>query len=385
MLAEYGLKVLGAILIFLIGRYVAGVLSRILSRILTKAKVDPTLVPFIENLSYTAMLVFVVVAALDRVGVQTASFIAVLGAAGLAVGLALQGSLANFASGVLLLVFKPFRVGDFVEIGGVKGTVQAIQIFNTVINSPDNIRIVVPNGQVTGGTISNYTVNGTRRVDLVVSVSYGDDLQKARRVIDGVLSERSANPGRSGPRRGGPRDGLQQHQFCRSTVGQDGRLLEGLLGSHREVEGGDRRQRPDDPVPAAGRPHQDRRADLRPQERVTVLTAPVLLHRRLLCPSVNGDGAGLEVLDAGLEVADPGIDLLASSGRLLDATEFRIEAQGQDLGVGAHLQDASHLPGVRRFPRLGLLRRGRSQRQQNRRKEHDPQCRSPQRFHSRSP
>lgn len=188
MLAEYGLKVLGAILIFLIGRYVAGVLSRILSRILTKAKVDPTLVPFIENLSYTAMLVFVVVAALDRVGVQTASFIAVLGAAGLAVGLALQGSLANFASGVLLLVFKPFRVGDFVEIGGVKGTVQAIQIFNTVINSPDNIRIVVPNGQVTGGTISNYTVNGTRRVDLVVSVSYGDDLQKARRVIDGVLS-----------------------------------------------------------------------------------------------------------------------------------------------------------------------------------------------------
>lgn len=188
MLVKYGLQVLGAVLILVVGRWLAKLLSRLLSRVLTKAKVDATLVPFIENLSYTAMLVFVAVAALDRVGVQTASFIAVLGAAGLAVGLALQGSLANFASGVLLLVFKPFRVGDFVEIGGVKGTVQAIQIFNTVLNSSDNIRIVVPNGQVTGGSISNYTINGTRRVDLVIGVSYDDDLKKARRVIEGVLA-----------------------------------------------------------------------------------------------------------------------------------------------------------------------------------------------------
>lgn len=188
LLAEYGLRVVGALLILLIGRYAAKLLSRVLVRVLTKAKVDPTLVPFIENLSYMAMLVFVIVAALDRVGVQTASFIAVLGAAGLAVGLALQGSLANFASGVLLLVFKPFRVGDFVEVGGVKGTVCAIHIFNTVLNAPDNVRIVVPNGAVTGGSILNYTINGTRRVDLTVSVSYGDDLRKARRVIDGVLA-----------------------------------------------------------------------------------------------------------------------------------------------------------------------------------------------------
>jgi small conductance mechanosensitive channel len=115
--------------------------------------------------------------------------IAVLGAAGLAVGLALQGSLANFASGVLLLVFKPFRMGDFVEIGGAKGTVQAIHVFNTVLNSPDNVRIIVPNAQVTGGSILNYTVNGTRRVDLVVSVSYNDDLKKARRVFEGVLAQ----------------------------------------------------------------------------------------------------------------------------------------------------------------------------------------------------
>ncbi len=188
ILAAYGLRVIGAILILLIGRYAARLASSLLVRVLTKAKMDPTLVPFIENFSYMAMLVFVIVAALERVGVQTASFIAVLGAAGLAVGLALQGSLANFASGVLLLIFKPFRVGDFVEIGGVQGTVQAIQIFNTVLNSPDNVRIVVPNGAVTGGSISNYTINGTRRVDLVVSVAYEDDLRKARRVIEGVLS-----------------------------------------------------------------------------------------------------------------------------------------------------------------------------------------------------
>lgn len=188
IMAEYGLKVLGAILIFLIGRYVAKLLSKVLVQVLTKAKVDPTLVPFIENLGYTVMLVFVVIAALGQAGVQTTSLIAVLGAAGLAIGLALQGSLANFASGVLLLVFKPFRVGDFVEVAGVKGTVCAIQIFNTVLNSPDNVRIVVPNGAVTGGSILNYTINGTRRVDLTVSVSYGDDLKKARRVIDGVLA-----------------------------------------------------------------------------------------------------------------------------------------------------------------------------------------------------
>jgi small conductance mechanosensitive channel len=188
LLAEYGLKVVGALLILVIGRWVAKLLSALAARALTRAKLDATLVPFIENLAYTAMLIFVVIAALAAVGVQTASVIAVLGAAGLAVGLALQGSLANFASGVLILVFKPFRVGDFVEIGGVKGTVQAIHVFNTVLNAPDNVRIIVPNGQVTGGSILNYTINGTRRIDLVISVSYEDDLRQARQVIENVLA-----------------------------------------------------------------------------------------------------------------------------------------------------------------------------------------------------
>ncbi len=187
-LAQYGLKIVGAILILLVGRWVARLVSALMGKALVKAKVDPTLVPFVDNLVYTGLLVFVVIAALAELGVQTASVVAVLGAAGLAVGLALQGSLANFASGVLLLVFKPFRVGDFVEIAGTKGTVQAIHVFNTVINAPDNVRIIVPNGLVTGGSILNYTVNGTRRVDLVVGVSYDDDLRKARRVIESVLA-----------------------------------------------------------------------------------------------------------------------------------------------------------------------------------------------------
>ena len=172
----------------MIGRWVSKQLSRLIARALKKAKIEPTLLKFVENLSYTAMLVFVVIAALAKLGVQTASAIAVLGAAGLAIGLALQGSLANFASGVLILIFKPFKVGDFVEVAGTKGTVQAIHIFNTVLNSPDNIRIIVPNSAVTGGNMFNYTVNGTRRVDLVIGVSYGDDLKKARKVIEKVLA-----------------------------------------------------------------------------------------------------------------------------------------------------------------------------------------------------
>lgn len=189
LLAEYGLKIIGALLIFAIGRWVAKIVSGLAAKAMKTAKVDATLVPFLENLAYSAVLVFVLIAALAALGVQTASVIAVLGAAGLAVGLALQGSLANFASGVLLLIFKPFRVGDFVEIGGAKGAVQAIHIFNTVLNSPDNVRIVVPNAQVTGGSILNYTINGTRRVDLVASISYNDDMKKAKRVIESVLAQ----------------------------------------------------------------------------------------------------------------------------------------------------------------------------------------------------
>ena len=187
-LIEHGLQVLIALLIFVIGRWLAKLIARWLGAAMTKAKVEKTLVSFVEHVCYIALFVTVIIAALAKLGVQTAQYIAVLGAAGLAIGLALQGSLANFASGVLLIFFKPFKVGDFVELAGAKGTVREIQIFTTVLDTPDNVRVVIPNGQITGTTISNYTANSTRRVDLVIGVSYGDDLKKAQQVIEAVLA-----------------------------------------------------------------------------------------------------------------------------------------------------------------------------------------------------
>ncbi|MBN2316645.1 MAG: mechanosensitive ion channel [Sedimentisphaerales bacterium] len=187
-LAKYWLQVVAAIIIFVVGRWLAKLISKLIAKAMKRAKVDATLTNFVENLSYIAMLVFVIIAAMNKLGVDTASFAVVVGAAGLAIGFALQGSLANFAAGVMLIIFKPFKVGDFVELAGQKGTVKEIQIFNTILNSPDNVRIVVPNGQVTSSNIMNYTVNGTRRVDLVVGVSYNDDLKKAKKVIEEVLA-----------------------------------------------------------------------------------------------------------------------------------------------------------------------------------------------------
>jgi len=187
-LAQYGFKVLGALIIFLIGRWLAKIVSRWIETALIKSRVDKTLAKFVKNLSQIILLVFVVMAALAPLGVETTQFAVVVGAAGLAIGLALQGSLANFASGFLMIIFRPFKVGDFIEAAGVKGTVKEIQIFNTIINTPDNIRVIIPNAQLTGGNILNYTINGTRRVDLVVGVSYEDDLKKAKQVIEEVLA-----------------------------------------------------------------------------------------------------------------------------------------------------------------------------------------------------
>jgi len=190
-LAAHWLDVVAAIVIFVVGRWLAKVISKLVGKAMTKAKVDATLTSFVENLCHIALIVLVVVAALDKLGVPTTNFAVVVGAAGLAIGFALQGSLSNFAAGIMLIIFKPFKVGDFVELGGKAGTVKEIQIFNTILNSPDNVRVIVPNGQVTGNNVLNYTVNGTRRVDMVVGVSYGDDLKKAQQVIEGVLAEDS--------------------------------------------------------------------------------------------------------------------------------------------------------------------------------------------------
>jgi small conductance mechanosensitive channel len=183
----FALDLLAAILIFTIGRWASKWIALIIGRVMAKAKVEMILVTFVQHLTYFGLLAFVIIAALDRVGIKLTAAIAVLGAAALAVAFALQGSLSNFAAGILMVIFKPFKVGDFVSVAGVQGTVQEIQVLNTVLNSVDNVRIIVPNAQVTGSTISNYTANATRRIDLTIGVSYDDDLKKAKQVIEAVL------------------------------------------------------------------------------------------------------------------------------------------------------------------------------------------------------
>jgi small conductance mechanosensitive channel len=188
ILAQWGLKVIGAILILLIGWWLAKLVSNLAAKALRRSRTEETLVRFLHSLCYIALMTFVVIAALRQLGMETTSAVAVIGAAGLAIGFALQGSLSNFAAGVMMIIFKPFKAGDFVEAGGVTGSVQEIGIFTTILNSPDNVRVIVPNGQITGTTIHNFTANGTRRVDLVIGVSYDDDLDKAKKVIEQVLA-----------------------------------------------------------------------------------------------------------------------------------------------------------------------------------------------------
>ena len=188
-LTLYGIKVVAALAILILGRWVAKAIRGILRRFMTKRNVDETLVPFLCDLTYAGLIVFVVIASLSQLGIQTTSIIAVLGAAGLAVALALQGSLSNFASGVLMIIFKPFKVGDYIEAAGVGGTVVAIGIFATQLNSPDNRKIIVPNSKISGDNIVNYTAHTTRRVDLVVGVSYSDDLNQVRNTLNAILAE----------------------------------------------------------------------------------------------------------------------------------------------------------------------------------------------------
>ncbi len=186
-IAQYGLNILAAILIFLIGKWLARVLSNLLEKVMIKANVEKTLASFSKNMSYAGLLVFVGIAALGNLGIQTTSIIAVLGAAGLAVGLALQGSLSNFAAGVLLILFKPFKVGDFISAAGTVGTVKDIQIFCTVLDHFDNRRIIVPNAKITADNITNFSAIDKRRVDLVFGISYTDDIKTAKEALQRVI------------------------------------------------------------------------------------------------------------------------------------------------------------------------------------------------------
>lgn len=187
----YGIRIIAALVIFILGRWIARLIQGLISRILTGRKVDPTIVSFVEHLAYIALLTFVVIAALAQLGIQTTSFIAVIGAAGLAIGLALQGSLANFAAGFLMIIFKPFKAGDYIDGGGASGIVEKIEVFTTTLKTLDNKVIIIPNAKMMGDNITNYSTKETRRVDLDFGVSYGDDIDKVRKCIQEVITGES--------------------------------------------------------------------------------------------------------------------------------------------------------------------------------------------------
>lgn len=182
-----GTSFLFAIVILVVGLWLAKVVSNTLKKWMVSRNLDSTVCGFLRNIIYTALSAFVIIAALAKIGIQTASFIAILGAAGLAIGLALQGSLANFAAGVLLILFRPFKIGDFINAAGESGSVEDVQIFTTILKTPDNRVITIPNANILGGSITNYSAKPTRRIDLVIGVSYDADLAHAKKVLNEVL------------------------------------------------------------------------------------------------------------------------------------------------------------------------------------------------------
>lgn len=188
-LSDLGVRLAAAALIFFIGKWLARRLTDLMATLLHRHHTDATLVNFLHHISYYGLLVAVVIASLSKLGINTASFLTVIGAAGLAVGLALKDSLGHFAAGVLLILFRPFQVGDAVTAGGVSGTVKAISLFNTELATPDNQKVLVPNSSIMGGVITNATANPTRRIDLVIGIAYQDEISRAKTVLLRILGE----------------------------------------------------------------------------------------------------------------------------------------------------------------------------------------------------
>ncbi len=185
----YGIKIIIAVVIFIVGRWIAKALKNVIQKMMAKRNVETTIASFLCNMSYVVLMTIVIIAALNQFGIQTASLIVIVGSAGLAIGLALQGSLANFAAGFLMLVFRPFKTGDYIEGAGTQGTVEEIHIFTTQLKTPDNKTVIIPNAKLMGDNIINYSAKDKRRVDLVIGVSYSDNLQKVRQVLEDVLSK----------------------------------------------------------------------------------------------------------------------------------------------------------------------------------------------------
>ena len=183
----YGLKVIAALAILIIGKWIAKIFKTIVNKALSLRNVDATIVSFVASMTYYLLLIVFVLAALSQLGVQTTSFVAIIGAAGLAIGLALQGSLANFAAGFLMIIFRPFKVGDYIEGAGTAGTVEQIQIFTTQLKTPDNKTVIIPNASLTSDNIVNYSSKGTRRCDLVFGIGYEDDIDKAKKILQDLI------------------------------------------------------------------------------------------------------------------------------------------------------------------------------------------------------
>ncbi len=186
-ISTYSIKLIAAILIFLIGKWIAGKISKILTTLLEKNNIDVTLIGFLSNITYYTLMIVVLIAVAGQLGINTTSFLTIVGAAGLAIGLALKDSLANFAAGVMLILFRPFRVGDVVNTGGVTGKVESIEIFVTRLNTPDNQLVIIPNGKIISDVITNITAHATRRVDLVIGIGYEDDIIRAKEIVADII------------------------------------------------------------------------------------------------------------------------------------------------------------------------------------------------------
>jgi small conductance mechanosensitive channel len=185
----YSIKIVAAILIFIIGKWLCRRITNLLTKIMEKNNIDVTLVKFLGSIVYYTLFIVVMIAVAGQLGINTTSFLTIIGAAGLAIGLALKDSLSNFSSGVMLIMFRPIKIGDFVDVGGVTGTVQSIDIFNTTIHSPDNQKHIVPNASITSAVITNVTANDTRRVDLVIGIGYDDDIARAKGILEAIIKK----------------------------------------------------------------------------------------------------------------------------------------------------------------------------------------------------
>ena len=244
MVIPWAIKIGVALAIFIIGRWIAKWITSMVRRVMTKANMDEMLVRFLGNIVYTVLLLAVVMAALDHLGIQTTSLLAVFGAAGLAIGLALKDSLGNFSSGVMLILFRPFKVGDFIEAGGTSGVVEEVRMFATMFRTGDNREVIVPNSQIYGGTITNYSARDTRRIDMVFGIGYGDDMAKAKQIIEDIMKQDERILSAPAPA---------------IALGEQWRLLAGARRPAGEGQAGVRRQRHQHPLPATRRAHPQRR------------------------------------------------------------------------------------------------------------------------------